>query len=111
MIDAYGANTKKLKDIKAAKRLLRDLPLKIKMRPLGKAEVKKVKTDDYPDWGISGFVMLYESHISFHTWPEERYVAIDIYSCKNFDHNGAVKYLKKFWGANGKTKVKIVERG
>jgi S-adenosylmethionine decarboxylase len=111
IIDAYGIETKRLRNEIAAKKLLRDLPIKIKMRPLSKAVVKKVKTKDYPDWGISGFVMLYESHISLHTWPEENYVAMDIYSCKNFDHKEAVKYLKKFWGANGKTKVKVVERG
>jgi len=31
--------------------------------------------------GSTGFYILSESHISFHTWPEERYIAIDIFTC------------------------------
>lgn len=31
--------------------------------------------------GITGIVLLAESHISIHTWPEENYVALDIYTC------------------------------
>jgi S-adenosylmethionine decarboxylase len=31
--------------------------------------------------GVSGFVLLAESHVSIHTWPEHRYAAIDIYTC------------------------------
>jgi len=69
-IDAYGIEEKKLKDLQAIRNLLGDLPKKFKMRPLGNAVVKRVATDHYPDWGISGFIMLYESHISIHTWPE-----------------------------------------
>jgi S-adenosylmethionine decarboxylase len=31
--------------------------------------------------GVSGFILLAESHISIHTWPEHGYAAIDIYTC------------------------------
>jgi S-adenosylmethionine decarboxylase len=37
------------------------------------------------DWGISGFVMIAESHISVHTFPESGEVSIDVFSCKEFD--------------------------
>jgi S-adenosylmethionine decarboxylase len=33
--------------------------------------------------GVSGFVIVAESHISIHTWPEKRYAAIDVYVCGN----------------------------
>ncbi|MEK7451294.1 MAG: adenosylmethionine decarboxylase [Patescibacteria group bacterium] len=110
MVDAYGIKEKKLKDGKAIKNLLRGLPKKFKMRPLSSVVVKKVATDHYPNWGISGFIMLYESHISLHTWPEEEYVAMDLYSCKDFNDKAIVEYLKKFWDAK-KMKVKIIIRG
>lgn len=110
IIDAYGIKYEKLKDRQAIKKLLGGLPKKFKMRPLGKVAVEKVKSDEYPDWGVSGFIMLYESHISLHTWPEEGYVAMDLYSCKDFDHKSILKYVKKFWGAK-KVKTKLVIRG
>jgi len=31
--------------------------------------------------GVSGIILLSESHCSIHTWPEEGYAAIDIYTC------------------------------
>ena len=110
IIDAYGIEEKKLKDGKAIKKLLRDLPKKFKMRTLGNVVVKKVASDHYPNWGISGFVMLYDSHISIHTWPEDGYVAMDLYSCKNFNDKAITKYLKEFWKAK-KMKAKLVIRG
>lgn len=45
--------------------------------------------------GVSGFVMIAESHLSIHTWPEYRYAAVDIFTCGNIDSEPAVKYLVK----------------
>ncbi|MEK7149582.1 MAG: adenosylmethionine decarboxylase [Patescibacteria group bacterium] len=110
IIDAYGIESKKLKDMKAIRNFLKNLPQEFKMRPLNIPVVKKVASDFYPNWGVSGFVMLYESHVSLHTWPEEGYVAMDIYSCKDFDHAAIEKFVKYFWGAR-KIKKKLVIRG
>ena len=33
-----------------------------------------------PD-GVSGVVVIAESHISIHTWPEHRYAAVDVFTC------------------------------
>jgi S-adenosylmethionine decarboxylase len=35
----------------------------------------------FKNGGVSGFVLLAESHISIHTWPEHQYAAVDIYTC------------------------------
>ncbi len=110
IIDAYGINREKLEDTRAIGKLLGSLPKKFKMRPLRRPMVAKVSSDNYHDWGISGFVMLYESHISLHTWPGEGYLAMDIYSCKDFNDKEAVKYLKKYWNC-GKITAKAITRG
>jgi S-adenosylmethionine decarboxylase len=34
-----------------------------------------------PNGGVSGVVVLAESHISIHTWPERNFAAIDIFMC------------------------------
>ena len=31
--------------------------------------------------GVSGVVVITESHVAIHTWPEHRYAAVDIFSC------------------------------
>ncbi|NCP58202.1 adenosylmethionine decarboxylase [Candidatus Wolfebacteria bacterium] len=110
IIDAYGIEEEKIKDLRAIRNLLRDLPKKFKMRPLSDAVVKKVASDYYPNYGISGFIMLYESHISIHTWPEQGYAAIDVYSCKDFNAQAIIKYLKKYWNCK-RMKIRVVIRG
>ena len=35
--------------------------------------------------GVSGSVVIAESHLSIHTWPENGYVAVDIYTCGGLD--------------------------
>lgn len=46
-----------------------------------RATVLSEKTFEFNNGGVSGFVLLAESHISIHTWPEHQYAAIDIYTC------------------------------
>ena len=42
------------------------------------------------DRGITGVVLLAESHISIHTWPEARLAAIDIFMCGSTDGKRAL---------------------
>ena len=44
------------------------------------------------DAGITGTVIIAESHISVHTFPKKQYAFIDIFSCKPFDADVAVQY-------------------
>ncbi|MEO0270949.1 MAG: adenosylmethionine decarboxylase [candidate division WOR-3 bacterium] len=48
-----------------------------------KANVKiwAVSFHRFPPQGVSGVIVISESHISVHTWPEYGYVALDIYTC------------------------------
>lgn len=45
--------------------------------------------------GISGVVVIEESHFSVHTWPEYGYCALDIFTCGDeIDYHSALQYLK-----------------
>lgn len=47
-----------------------------------------------PYGGVSGVVVIAESHFSVHTWPEYGYAAIDIFTCGNsLQPEGAVELL------------------
>jgi len=60
--------------------------------------------------GISGYVMITTSHISIHTFPDEDYVFIDVFSCKGFDVEKAKEFLISAFEAQD-ADVNIVRRG
>lgn len=45
------------------------------------------------DYGVTGTLILAESHMSVHTWPEYDYVAADIFMCGKCDPKRAADYL------------------
>ena len=45
--------------------------------------------------GVSGVVIIMESHLTIHTWPEHGYAAIDIFTCGVMDMEPGVEYLKE----------------
>ena len=45
------------------------------------AQVWSVSFNRFPPNGVSGVVVISESHLSVHTWPEVNYMALDIYTC------------------------------
>jgi S-adenosylmethionine decarboxylase len=61
--------------------------------------------------GVSGVVLIAESHFAFHTWPEENYAAFDIFTCgPTMNVDAAVEYLKQHLSCKDLTTHKI-ERG
>ena len=53
----------------------------IKAAQAAGATVLNAYTHQFSPQGISGLVLLQESHLSIHTWPEYGYAAVDIYTC------------------------------
>src|SRR5437879_6756298 len=47
------------------------------------ATIVDVVFHEFNPFGISGVVVIAESHLSIHTWPEYRYAAVDIFSCRD----------------------------
>ncbi len=48
-----------------------------------------------PGCGVSGVLVLAESHVSIHTWPERDYAALDIFVCGDCNPYKALPVLKK----------------
>jgi S-adenosylmethionine decarboxylase len=48
-----------------------------------------------PNGGVSGVVVLAESHISIHTWPERNYAALDIFMCGSCDPYRCLRHLRE----------------
>ena len=48
-----------------------------------------------PGFGVTGVMILAESHISIHTWPEKNYASVDIFMCGKCDPRLAAAHLQK----------------
>jgi S-adenosylmethionine decarboxylase len=46
-----------------------------------KATIVDISFHEFNPFGISGMVVIAESHLSIHTWPEYAYAAVDIFTC------------------------------
>ena len=84
-----------LQDEKFLHQLLDSYPSMIGMTKITDPIVFKYVGNKPEEWGISGFVVIAESHISFHTFVERSYINIDIFSCRDFDTEQAIKHFKE----------------
>ena len=48
------------------------------------------------NFGVTGFLVLAESHISVHTWPEHDYAAFDVFMCGDTTPQTAVDHIAAF---------------
>ena len=61
--------------------------------------------------GVSGVVVISESHLAIHSWPEYAYAAVDIFTCgDDVDPMAAFAYLKTHFKTKNAT-YQIVQRG
>lgn len=60
-----------------------------------KATIVAHKFHQFSPQGASGAVIIAESHLAIHTWPEYGYCAIDIFTCGDLDNYLAVEVLKE----------------
>jgi S-adenosylmethionine decarboxylase len=75
------------------------------------ATIVDVVFHEFNPFGISGVVVIAESHLSIHTWPEYRYAAVDIFSCGDvLQPEVAASYLVEQFGAE-RTSVVEMQRG
>lgn len=65
-----------------------------KAATVASATVLDVSVHSFPGQGVTAFVLLAESHISFHSWPEHSYAAIDVFTCgEKTDPEKACEFL------------------
>ena len=88
LLNLYGCNPDKLNDEKLIKKLLHDAAYCAKMTVLN------TMTHKFYPQGVTGVVMLAESHISIHTWPEDGKAAVDVYTCGDSDASIACSIIR-----------------
>lgn len=91
LLEAYGSPKEKLSDIALISDLLDFYPEKLDMHKIMPPYVFKYDGGEVKeDWGVSGVVLIAESHIALHTFPEKEFFTLDIFSCKDFNVRYAV---------------------
>lgn len=94
MLDMYGCSKEKLDSLDFIWDLLNKVPELIDMHKITQPYVFTYENEKYPDkYGISGVVIIAESHISIHTFPEKLFATIDVYSCREFEDEKLTKFL------------------
>jgi S-adenosylmethionine decarboxylase len=95
MLELYGCSREVLTDEPLIQRVLEDYPGQVGMEKVSPVHLYHIETSNPLDAGLSGFVVIAESHISLHAWPEYGEVDIDICSCQQFSQDEAIAFAKE----------------
>jgi len=91
IVDGYS--NAKIGSLKFIKDFLINLVEKIKMKPISKPLVLYHKADDDLESGVTGVIILVESSITIHAYPNKNLFFLDILSCKEFDMDSTLNFL------------------
>ncbi|WP_245958825.1 adenosylmethionine decarboxylase [Meiothermus luteus] len=110
MIDGYHANAAKLADPELVREVLDRLPEEMEMTKVLPPVVQRYPAALGQAEGITGVVIIAESHIAIHTFPAQRFISVDIFSCKEFDLGKALGYVVERFEI-GRYETYLINRG
>ncbi len=100
-----GCDARSLTDVNGVETILKTAAEK------ANATILKTAFHRFQPQGVSGVVVIQESHLSIHTWPETGYAAMDFYTCGDHtDPWAACEYAAKMLGARS-MRTTEVKRG
>jgi S-adenosylmethionine decarboxylase len=96
LLELKDCNSKTLGNLEFVQETLKNAALE------AKATIVEVAFHEFSPFGISGMVVIAESHLAIHTWPEYGYAAVDVFTCGDLiDPRVAAKFLiEKFESKN-----------
>lgn len=105
LLELFDCDVEAINNLEAVKTAL------VEAARRARATIVDVIFHEFNPFGISGVVVIAESHLSIHTWPEYRYAAVDIFSCGSMlQPDKAVAYLVEQFGAE-RTSIVELRRG
>lgn len=106
IVDAYGCAPERLRSEDALARVFAALVEELDLHPVRPAVWQRFPAPG----GITGFLLLTESHVACHTFPEKGLAAIDVYCCRPRPEWPWHERLAELLGAERVT-VRRLERG
>ena len=105
IVELYGCSFERTNDPVQVEEIL------IEAVKLSNATIVKPVFHHFSPHGVSGVVVIAESHFTIHTWPEYGYCALDIFTCGDqIDSEGSLRFLKEAFHAHNLS-VMEVQRG
>ena len=105
LIELHGCDAARLSDVAGIRALMLDA-----VREAGGTYVTDVFHHFSPH-GVSGVIVIAESHVTIHTWPEHSYAAADVFTCgESFKHGLFVESMRIGLGAD-RVQTQVVKRG
>ena len=105
LAEFYDCDPNVLKDLEMIREYLKEAA------EIANATIVNWTFHQFSPQGVSGVVVIAESHLAIHTWPEYRYAAVDLFTCgEDVDPWRAFDFLKEKLKA-GRTDVKEELRG
>ena len=77
-------------------RLIKELEKEGTTSPYIEEFKQHIKHRDEGQGGVSAITVWLESHASLHSWPLDKYISIDLFSCKTFDYEPIVEFTKDY---------------
>ena len=93
MLDLQQCDYDKMNSQKYIYKILDELPDLINMTKIIPPYVFPYCGVNPKDKGITGIVIIAESHLTIHTFTEKDYIFCDVFSCKPFDEELAIEFL------------------
>jgi len=75
LAEVYGCKPHVLDNVESVEKIMVDAAL------AAGAEIREVAFHKFSPQGVSGVVVISESHLAVHTWPELGYAAVDVFTC------------------------------
>jgi S-adenosylmethionine decarboxylase len=95
MLDCRGCNPEKIGNLEYVFKFLNELPERIGMTKITQPYVFPYEGLIPEDKGITGTVIIAESHITFHSFTDKDYFFFDVFSCKHFDTDVVAKMVQE----------------
>jgi S-adenosylmethionine decarboxylase len=100
--ELWGCDFEKLNDMDAIEKIFVSAALR------AGAEVREVAFHKFAPQGVSGVVIISESHLTIHSFPEHGYASIDVYTCGDrIDPNVAADYIAESLGAQTRENIEL----
>lgn len=100
--ELWGCNVEKLNDMNYIERVFVDAALE------AGAEIREVAFHKFAPHGVSGVVIISESHLTIHSFPEHGYASIDVYTCGDrIDPTVASNYILKALDASTSEVIEV----